>query len=241
MKRSVVVVAALFLGCSEPTQPGARGTVEVKPLIALQAIGTPGSEVSDLPAVRITDFPGRRPLEGRTVVFTMVSPDGSKTAVTRLTDSDGIASLPSWRLGSEPGLYTATAVTDGWGPVIFTVYVPGDPVAIYDLKSINGQSIPFNDSWGREVHYVLYAGGVFNRFVHVPEESFTLLEEFFGTYTRPDAETIVLKMTCWQVFQSRCIAGGRGAAVSGDEMIIDDSDFGPWIERYVLRTTSEGT
>ena len=155
--------------------------------------------------------------------FNFEAPDGSKETVTRLTDSNGIATLASWKLAHAPGRYAVRAVTRGWGPVTFTVLVPGDVVATYELRSINGASIPFDAAWGAYAHFVLYEGGLFNWFSRTPVRGFTIAPGIVGEYTRLAPDRIEFQFAC--VGSLRCVPEGAWGTVTGDEMVVQSFDF----------------
>lgn len=241
MRRREVLVTVfsicLVSACSESTGPSYMDSaIRVEPLATLRAVGLPNSEVADLPAVRITNYFSGEALAGRTVVFTLTAPGGEKTSVTRSTDSDGVARLSQWRLGSALGQYTAIAVTDGWGSVSFTVTVPGGVVAIYDLKSINGIPLPIPNEWKKEAHYVLYESGMQNNFVNRPASAFSPSQDIVGSYRRLGSDALELTMFCYYT-SPHCIPRSMLATLRGNEMIVDDGDpfYGPHLEVYLLR------
>jgi hypothetical protein len=82
------------------------------------AAGTP---VAVPPAVRVTDDAGQ-PVAEVEVSFVVTGGGGSATGDTRFTDSDGIARVGDWTLGSTPGTNTleARAGSLQGSPVVFT-------------------------------------------------------------------------------------------------------------------------
>ena len=240
MRRCALLMIAISLGllagCSDSTGPRIQPLkYKVEPLVPLKSTGVRGSDVEHLPAVRVTDASTGNPVPGKVFVLTLTTPLGTQETVSRITDSDGVARLEGWRLGVTLGRYTATAITDGLGPVIFSVMVPGEVVAVYDLKTINGQPIPLGAIWGREDHFVLYESGLYNRFLNTPAGGFTQAESIMGTYMRPDAGNIEFYSECWWSSFQHCFPGRARAPVRGAEMTIDETDeFGPSVHVYAL-------
>jgi hypothetical protein len=228
----LVIAAVVSAGCTEATSPNPEIWVEV--LSPLRVVGAQDSELAVLPSVRVLDAETDKPVAGKVFTFTLESSIGVTETVSVTTGADGVATLPRWRLGGALGRHTATGVTYGWGPIVFSVMIPGKVVAIYDLVSINDWPMPYGPAW-RERHYLLYETGVFNRFVNVPAVPFSYSEEQFGTYTRFGADRIEFAMDC-MTFAQRCFAGSFSMAVRGSDLVYDETDnFGPWVEVYALR------
>ncbi len=85
--------------------------------------GLTGEPSMDPYVVEVHDQNGD-PIEGVTVTFTIVGPDGSKTVTTVMTDENGGAAfmLPA---GSDPGRYTITASVEGIADTVtFIIVVP---------------------------------------------------------------------------------------------------------------------
>lgn len=221
----------LIAGCSEPTMPDAT---QVQVMTLLRQVGMRDTEVADPPAVRVFMATSGKALPGRSVMFTIEAPDGTQTTTSRVTDANGVARLSGWKLGSAIGRYGVIAVTEEWGPIYFTVIVPGDVVAIYDLKSLNETPVPIT-GWVQERHLVLYESGWLNRFTNTPVDAFSASEHVLGTYNPSGPNTIELQVECWYQYP-QCRPRGISATVRGSELIVDDSDFyGPWVELYVRR------
>ncbi|HEX5577960.1 MAG TPA: hypothetical protein VFX40_06250, partial [Gemmatimonadaceae bacterium] len=120
------------------------------------------------------------------------------------------------------------------GPIYFTVIVPGDVVAIYDLKRLNERTVPIA-GWVQERHLVFYESGFLNRITNTPAGEFSPAKEVLGTFKPTGQDTIELQVECWYEFP-QCSPKGISATVRGSELIVDESDFyGPWIEYYALR------
>jgi hypothetical protein len=234
-----VLALGLVAGCGESTAPYARSSgIRVEPLVPLYGAGYRETEVADLPAVKITDFSSGTAIKGRAVVFTFDTDDGVKTPLTVLTGSDGIARLPSWRLGRDLGRYAVTAVTDGWGPITFTVIVPGDVVAIYDLKSFNGAAVAADKAGYGGSHLVLYEVGLYNDFVGRPAQAFTAAPESLGSYSRSGPDMIVFSTQC-SFIRAPCDARGMLGVVRGAELIVAGGEWpwDSWDAVYELRST----
>jgi adhesin/invasin len=92
-----------------------------------------GSLVANPPSVVVRDA-GSNPVPNVTVTFAITSGAGQLTGVTQTTNTLGIASATSWRLGAAPGTNTVTASVSGFAPVTFTATgVAGAPAQL--LKS----------------------------------------------------------------------------------------------------------
>ena len=232
----LVVAVSLLAGCSDTTAPGAKPPeFRVEALVPLKSTGLRGTAVENLPAVKVAVASSGRPVSGKLVIFTLTTPLGTLENFPVSTDSAGVAKLPDWRLDAGLGLYTATAVTEGWGPVRFAVMVPGEAVAVYHLKTINGQTIPLGPTWGLEDHYILYESGLFNRFRNTSPGPFSQSEEVMGTYTRPNPDNIEFFLGCRWGAPPACFPGRVMATLRGAEMTIDESDeYGTWVQVYVL-------
>jgi hypothetical protein len=229
----LILAGAMSNGCTEATSPNHFNTgIRVEVLVPLRAVGVQDNEVAVLPAVRVLDAVTQAPVAGKVFTFTLASSIGTTEIVSVTTGSNGVATLPRWRLGSALGRYTATGVTDGWGPIIFSVMVPGKMVAIYDLVSINGSPLPYGASW-LERHYVLYETGLFNRFINVPATSFQYSEVLMGTYRRIGNDRIEFTM---DGINHDGNTGRLSMAVLDSQLVNDESDnFFGWVEVYALR------
>jgi len=111
------------------------------------------TELPDAPAVRVVDAFGNG-VPGVVVTFTAV--DGSIAAPptggeaqgaaepqgTVLTDGNGVATAPRWRLGTAAGRQTLTATAQGLAPATFAATaLPGAP-ALLSLSAGSNQSAP---------------------------------------------------------------------------------------------------
>ncbi len=85
-----------------------------------QQVAQVGTALDIPPAVRIQDIFGN-PISGVSVSFSVTSGGGSIQPTTEVvTDSDGIASLTSWTLGTTAGQNALIASTQGLSPTTFT-------------------------------------------------------------------------------------------------------------------------
>ena len=216
------LMVVLLSGCVEATSPPTNA-IHIQAVEPLRAVGTPETYVTQLPTVKVTDAVTLAPVAGQVFTFLLESPVGSTETINVTTGQDGIARLPGWRLGAAVGLYTASVSTNGWGPAIFSVMVPGKVVAIYDLKTVNGVPMPYS-SWWLEDHYVLYESGVFNRFTNAPAGSFVYAEQVMGTYY-VDGDRIHFRTECFADPVRRCVPGFRSLLVRGNELVYETTDW----------------
>lgn len=241
-RRDLVVTAisiALSVGCSESTVPEVVEMIGAEPLTPLVARGLPENSLEALPAVRLYNTSDRSPAEGRLVVFILQDPDSVRTTVSVTTDAAGVAKLPEWRLGRAAGRYTATAVIDGWPPIVFTVLVRGRVVAVFDLQSVDGEELP---AWYNvtEGHYVLYDDGTYN---HGYNRSADSLNESFTvrTYTWVGAEVrfyLDPQSDPAGFYRENNYQFSHGL-IKGDEMTVGYTDFVNYgLEVYTLRPQS---
>jgi adhesin/invasin len=78
-----------------------------------------GQLVTSVPSVIVRDAAGN-PAAGVSVIFSLTSGGGQLTGGTQTTNAQGIATIGSWRVGSNPGPNTLTATASGLTPVTFT-------------------------------------------------------------------------------------------------------------------------
>jgi large repetitive protein len=94
-----------------------------------QQVAQVGSAVETAPAVRIQDLFGN-PISNVSVSFAVTSGGGSIAPTTAVvTDSDGIATLTSWTLGTTAGQNVLTASTSGFSELTFTALGSEDLIA----------------------------------------------------------------------------------------------------------------
>lgn len=109
------------------------GMAALSPLLQNGAVGTPAPVP---PSVRLVDA-GQRPVEGGTVRFVVQTGSGQPSETSIITGADGVATLPSWTLGTTPGLNEVIAVTGtdtiyfraGAGSAAAGSLIAGSPVA----------------------------------------------------------------------------------------------------------------
>jgi adhesin/invasin len=90
---------------------------------------TVGTTVSVDPTVRLTDEHGN-PIAGAAVVFAVASGGGSVSGANQITDSDGVATVGSWMLGTSVGENTLTATGGGLSETFTATAIPGAPEII---------------------------------------------------------------------------------------------------------------
>jgi adhesin/invasin len=99
-----------------------------------------GAQIGQAPTVKVTDGSGH-PVSGVTVMFSITSGNGAITPNTDVTDSNGLASVDSWTLGTTSGTNTLMAIGVGLAgtPVTFTATgIVGSPVNM-TVKAGNSQ------------------------------------------------------------------------------------------------------
>lgn len=96
-----------------------NGTVQSSsPPVSVAATGpvfqaaVEGGTVTSLPAVRLTS-PAGAPVAGRPVTFTITGGGGTTGSTVVTSDSNGVATMSSWTLGSVAGPNTVTATVSG--------------------------------------------------------------------------------------------------------------------------------
>jgi hypothetical protein len=99
-----------FTGCSDPVDPP-------RPIAAVAASPLSqdvpaGSVVPEPPAVRVTTSGGRA-LAGVGVVFAVQTGGGAITGAEKVTNTDGIARVDAWMLGTAPGRNAVRATIAG--------------------------------------------------------------------------------------------------------------------------------
>ena len=98
-----------------------------------------GALVSSAPSVIVRDA-GGNPVPGVTVVFAVTAGGGQVQGATQTTNTAGIATVTSWRLGAAPGTNTVTATVTGIAPVTFTATATaGAPASI--IKTLGDNQI----------------------------------------------------------------------------------------------------
>ena len=180
---SALFIVGALLACAEPSAP--KYSPAEGPQSALEAASSrfqvvaPGYRVTALPSVRYYRPRDGTGIQGQEVVFIVEHVNGVRTNVQVTTDAAGVATLPEWQIGQNLGVYSVTAIV-GSNRLVFRAVIPGEIVAIYDLKQFDNTPLP---QYGiDEDHYVLYEGGVFNQFTNEPVQPFTGEPTRFGKY-----------------------------------------------------------
>lgn len=101
--------------------PGSALALSIEIYAGDNQTGQPGFSVPIDPAVRVTDDFGL-PVSGETVTFSIESGGGLISGSTPTSNSQGVATIGSWALGTQPGVKELRATLDGadGSPVIFT-------------------------------------------------------------------------------------------------------------------------
>jgi len=112
----------------------------VTPLSVTQQSAPVGGLVSSVPSVIVRDASGN-PAANISVSFGITSGGGQLTGASQTTNTQGIATVGSWRLGSSPGTNTLTATVAGLAPVTFTATATaGAPQTLEKTQGDNQQS-----------------------------------------------------------------------------------------------------
>jgi adhesin/invasin len=98
-----------------------------------------GSNVAVAPSVKVTASNGD-PLSGIAVVFAVATGGGSVTGGTATTNSNGIATPGSWKLGNVAGSNTLTATAGSLAPVTFTATGSVGAAALIVINAGNNQT-----------------------------------------------------------------------------------------------------
>jgi hypothetical protein len=138
---------------------------------------------------------------------------------------NGIASLPSWKLGESFGQYHATAYVAGLPPIEFVATARGPLIATYDLVSIDG--IQFPGPSLTEAHYFLYKDGSFVQVYNEPVTA-SVGSRIGGTFTISGDRSIDFDFPGPQ--SARATLDGQRMSVT---YLYDEIDFPK--EEYVLR------
>ncbi|HVC87411.1 MAG TPA: Ig-like domain-containing protein [Gaiellaceae bacterium] len=104
---------------------------------------TVNTAVATAPSVLVTDAYGN-PVSGVAVSFGAASGGGSVTGASATTDTSGVATAGSWKLGTAAGANTLTAAASGLGSVTF--HATGTAAAAAALNAVagDGQSATVN-------------------------------------------------------------------------------------------------
>ena len=98
-----------------------------------------GGTASHPPSVRVTDAAGNR-LAGVQVTFAITAGGGSLTDAIRTTNTDGVATVGSWTVGTQPGTAMVTASANGTPGATFTATIVAGPPASLTKIAGDGQT-----------------------------------------------------------------------------------------------------
>jgi hypothetical protein len=129
-----VVAAAALSACDKSTAPVLPGTAE--PHAATRQSAMAGTLVAEPPSVLVLSSAGR-PVRGARVTFEVRSGGGVLTGSAARTGADGIASVGSWTLGSEPGFNAVHAVVEGLSTTQLVFAAVGLPPACNRLVGLD--------------------------------------------------------------------------------------------------------
>lgn len=132
----VLGALSLLAGCRSnatgPSGPPAGITV----VDGSDQAGVVGQAVLIAPKVRVRDAEGRA-VAGASVKFTVTAGGGSVTGDSIVTDTEGLATVGSWRLGALPGVNTLQArLTDR--PITVTISATASPDAPSTIQIVTG-------------------------------------------------------------------------------------------------------
>ena len=115
---------------------GAAGNITIVSGDAQSAIA--GANVAVAPSVKVTDASGNA-VAGTTVTFTVATGGGSVTGGSATTNSSGIATVGSWKLGTAAGTNTLTAASGALPSVTFTATGIAGAAALISINAGNNQ------------------------------------------------------------------------------------------------------
>ena len=156
-----------------PGIPTAPTAAHMDAVYWLNMLGFVGSPVYPEPRVRVVDDQ-YKPIAGVRVVFEVGAGGGSLGKSEVLTGDDGTAGVDFWKLGSSGVLNTLVARVGGLA-VGFTAYGldPNEqPVARYDLASVNGRPVPYASGWN-DLDAIADMGGTLELYSQIFVETFT--------------------------------------------------------------------
>jgi hypothetical protein len=181
-----VAVVLASVACSEPTGPKTTsGEIQFSAVSSTRMLASQEGDVPELPTIDVHRKGTLHHVAQVQVTFVLESPDGKSATVTVVSNASGKAMLPAWHLGTEIGLYTATAMADGVSThVQFTASVRGAITAVFDLRTVDGK--PLQQGEWTEGHVVLFEDGTFNKVYNATAESALTAKAIDGTYKRID-------------------------------------------------------
>ena len=159
-RRAIVaclLITVVVEGCDSPSEPQPvvpkASPSETNSNVAVMVVEgssgrivTPGETLTNWPVVKVEMRPSRRPVEGVIIQFAI----GSASPISVTTDANGLARLPSWTIGSQPGEYSVTASADGGLAAKATALVMNGPAISmsFELESMGGKTLPQSFSGG---------------------------------------------------------------------------------------------
>ncbi|HEX9310944.1 MAG TPA: Ig-like domain-containing protein [Gemmatimonadaceae bacterium] len=138
-------LVAAQLSCGDSSGPGrVPASIDANSSVTLTA--APGTAVTELPSVLVRDAAGA-PLSGAAVIFAVTSGGGVVTGANATTNSDGIATVGSWTLGTAAGTNTLTATSGSLPPVTFTAsgFDPCTTLQAHSLGSTTNGQLSLSD------------------------------------------------------------------------------------------------
>lgn len=110
-------------------------TLTISPYEGDGQTGQPGFPVEIPPVVRVTDSYGL-PAAGHTVNFSILEGGGLVSGAVQTTNSQGLATVGGWALGTQPGVKKLQAALDGadGSPVVFTATAEAKTDVVVQLE-----------------------------------------------------------------------------------------------------------
>ena len=174
-----------------------------------------GSAVETAPAVRIQDLFGN-PISNVSVSFAVTSGGGSILPTTAVvTDTDGIAALTSWTLGTTAGQNVLTASTSGFSELTFTALGSEDLIAT--ITSSGNWTVPPGvteitvEGWG--------AGGAGGTAVGANKANRAGAGGGGGAYARKKLQVTPGQVLSLQIGQGGSASGVLNGSAGGDTFI----------------------
>jgi WD40 repeat protein len=123
---SVLVVAMLLTGCTDATEP--KDELRLEALTATSLTGIVGTEVAPVPTVRVSNHAGR-PVTGIEVFFEFMETGSAIKNASNRTNTEGIATVGWWWLGTKAGAYTIRARLGKTAAIAFQAIAEPGPAA----------------------------------------------------------------------------------------------------------------
>jgi len=134
----LVSIAVAVVSCREPVGPDAIRTT-LSPASSTQLTGTVGTSVAETPSVTVRDARGKA-VAGATVTFIVRGGGGTIQAPRVVSNSNGIARVGAWTLGTTPGMNAIAAMNASGDSVVFTAAaVAGPPFYLLKVDGSDGQ------------------------------------------------------------------------------------------------------